>query len=109
MLKYDKMINELLTTDELASYLKVHEMTLYKLLQAGEIPAVKIGRTWRFEKRAINEWLKVRKEQRKSLSPTRTIKKGDLNISFDLEKREEDLFDVFSLKIELKTKVYRPK
>jgi excisionase family DNA binding protein len=47
-----------LTLDELATYLKRGRSTLYRMAQRGELPASKIGRTWRFERRAIDEWLR---------------------------------------------------
>jgi len=105
-------MEELLTTDELATYLKVHEMTLYKLLQVGDIPAIKVGRRWRFKREMIDEWLKVREKDRKTFSPIKrepALSKSKWDISVNLEKREEDLFDVFDIKIELATKVYKLK
>ncbi len=38
------------TLDELAAYLKVGKRTLYRLAAHGEIPAFKVGGTWRFLK-----------------------------------------------------------
>lgn len=45
-----------MTTQEMAKYLRLAEATVYKLAQAGEIPAVKVGRAWRFKKSLIDEW-----------------------------------------------------
>ena len=47
-----------LTLDELAEYLKRGRSTLYKMAGQGEIPASKIGRTWRFDRDKIDEWLR---------------------------------------------------
>ena len=49
---------EIMTTPEVARYLRLAEATIYKLAQAGEIPAVKVGRTWRFKKELIDEWFR---------------------------------------------------
>jgi excisionase family DNA binding protein len=49
---------EVMTAQELASYLRLAEATIYRLAQAGEIPAVKIGRSWRFKKALIDEWFR---------------------------------------------------
>jgi excisionase family DNA binding protein len=49
--------DEVLTIDELAGYLKIPKSSLYKLVRAGKIPSHKIGRHWRFGKRAIDQWL----------------------------------------------------
>jgi excisionase family DNA binding protein len=48
---------EVLTIEELASYLKIAKSTLYKLVREGKIPCQKIGRHWRFRKPAIDLWL----------------------------------------------------
>jgi uncharacterized protein len=44
--------------EELADYLQVSRAYLYKEVQAGQIPAVKLGRSWRFDRDAIDRWLK---------------------------------------------------
>ena len=50
-------MTELMTVEEVADYLRVTEKTIYRLLKQGKIPAVKVGRQWRFEKAKIDEWL----------------------------------------------------
>lgn len=45
------------TLEELAAYLKVSRAYLYKAAQGGKIPAVKVGRGWRFDREAIDTWL----------------------------------------------------
>jgi excisionase family DNA binding protein len=52
-----RLINEVLTIDELAFYLKIPKSTLYKLAREGKVPANKVGRHWRFQKRSIDRWL----------------------------------------------------
>jgi excisionase family DNA binding protein len=47
---------ELMTVEELEAYLRVTRKTIYRLLKRGEIPAVKVGRQWRFDKTSIDEW-----------------------------------------------------
>lgn len=47
-----------LTTDELLDYLHINLRTIYRLIKAGKIPAVRVGRQWRFRKRDIDAWLK---------------------------------------------------
>ena len=46
-----------LTTEEVLSYLQVNLRTVYRLIKAGKIPAVRVGRQWRFRKRHIDAWL----------------------------------------------------
>ena len=47
----------ILTTKELADYLKLNEKTIIKMAQAGNIPGVKIGNQWRFHLSSINDYL----------------------------------------------------
>jgi excisionase family DNA binding protein len=46
-----------LTTDEVIDYLQVNLRTVYRLIKAGKLPAVRVGRQWRFRKRDIDAWL----------------------------------------------------
>jgi excisionase family DNA binding protein len=48
---------EIMTTKELAKYLKLHEITICKYAGEGKIPAIRIGRVWRFDKEAIDKWI----------------------------------------------------
>jgi excisionase family DNA binding protein len=51
------MDDTFLTTDEVLGYLQVNLRTVYRLIKAGKIPAVRVGRQWRFRKRDIDAWL----------------------------------------------------
>ena len=53
----DEKLGDVLTIEELAAYLKIPKSTLYKLVREGKIPSQKIGRQWRFRKKAIDRWL----------------------------------------------------
>ena len=46
-----------LTTEEVLEYLQVNLRTVYRLIKAGKIPAVRVGRQWRFRKTDIDRWL----------------------------------------------------
>jgi excisionase family DNA binding protein len=46
-----------LTTEEVLEYLQINLRTVYRLIKAGKIPAVRVGRQWRFRKRDIDVWL----------------------------------------------------
>jgi excisionase family DNA binding protein len=52
-----------LTTEEVLEYLQVNLRTVYRLIKAGKIPAVRVGRQWRFRKRDIDAWLDSQKTQ----------------------------------------------
>jgi excisionase family DNA binding protein len=46
-----------LTTAEVLEYLQVNLRTVYRLLKAGQLPAVRVGRQWRFRKADVDAWL----------------------------------------------------
>jgi excisionase family DNA binding protein len=46
-----------LTTEDVLEYLQVNLRTVYRLIKAGRIPAIRVGRQWRFRKRDIDAWL----------------------------------------------------
>ena len=50
--------NSIMTIGEVADYLKVTERTIYRLAAAKQIPAFKVGGSWRFSKADIDEWIK---------------------------------------------------
>jgi excisionase family DNA binding protein len=63
-----------LTTEEVLDYLQVNLRTVYRLIKAGKIPAVRVGRQWRFRKRDIDVWLESqRPRQATRAAPPRTI------------------------------------
>ena len=48
---------EIMTTKEISNYLKLHEITICKYAAQGKIPAIRIGRVWRFDKDTIDRWI----------------------------------------------------
>lgn len=48
---------EILTLEEVAAYLKAGKRTVYRLAQKGEIPAFKLGGTWRFRSSDLDQWI----------------------------------------------------
>jgi excisionase family DNA binding protein len=51
------MNSDVMTIKQVADYLQLNVTTVYKLAQTKRIPAVKIGRVWRFHKDRIDKWL----------------------------------------------------
>ena len=47
-----------LHTDEVGAYLQVHQRTLYRLIRNGQLPAVRVGRQWRFRRQDLEAWLR---------------------------------------------------
>ena len=47
-----------LTVSEVAAMMRVSKMTVYRLVHAGELPAVRVGRSYRVPERAIHDYLR---------------------------------------------------
>lgn len=69
-------MSEIMTTQELAAYLRLHEITICKYAAEGKIPGVRIGRVWRFDKGEIDNWITESrpkpKGRKKAASPGRS-------------------------------------
>jgi excisionase family DNA binding protein len=50
--------NAIMTIGEVADYLKVTERTIYRLAGTKQIPAFKVGGSWRFSRVDIDGWIK---------------------------------------------------
>jgi excisionase family DNA binding protein len=48
---------EILTIDDVASYLKAGKRTVYRLAAGGQLPAFKLGGTWRFRRGELDQWI----------------------------------------------------
>ncbi len=51
----DPITDPLWTVEDLAAYLKLQPETIRSMARRGELPALKIGKVWRFQKQAISE------------------------------------------------------
>jgi excisionase family DNA binding protein len=49
--------HDVMTFEEVMTYLRIPRSSLYKLAQEGKIPSQKVGRHWRFRREAIDRWL----------------------------------------------------
>ena len=49
--------HEILTLEEVAQYLRLKPQTIYKWAQERRIPAVKLGKEWRFRRSILDRWL----------------------------------------------------
>lgn len=49
--------NPLMTVKQVAAYLNMNEKTIYEWALKGRIPGIKMGRTWRFRREDLEEWL----------------------------------------------------
>jgi excisionase family DNA binding protein len=53
----------ILTSIELAKYLRVRRNTIYKLLRENKIPGFRVGAEWRFSSRQIDRWIISQQKQ----------------------------------------------
>jgi excisionase family DNA binding protein len=54
----------MLTTEQVAKWLGIAPRTVCTWAECSELPAIKVGRQWRFHRREVSEWL----ERRSSLT-----------------------------------------
>jgi len=50
-------MQQLMTIKDAANYLKISSSTIYKLVEKGRIPALKVGGAWRFKRDILDDWL----------------------------------------------------
>jgi excisionase family DNA binding protein len=55
--EYDPHFEHLLDSEEAATLLKIHPKTLQRMARRGEVPAIQIGKLWRFQASALNAWM----------------------------------------------------
>jgi len=49
---------EWMTVKQVAEYLQMSDDKIYDMVKKGELPAVKIRQQWRFDREALDNWLK---------------------------------------------------
>jgi excisionase family DNA binding protein len=52
-----KASKSFLTTEVVLGCLNVNPRTIYRLIKTGELPAIRIGRQWRFRRADLDEWI----------------------------------------------------
>ncbi len=53
------MQDVLLTTEQVANYLKIDKFTVYRLVAQKKLPAFKVGNQWRFKRTLLEAWLRM--------------------------------------------------
>lgn len=53
-----KMSPKFLTVAEVAELMRVSKMTVYRMVQNGNLPAIRVGRSYRVPKSAVDQYLK---------------------------------------------------
>ena len=56
----DRQLSEVrfLTVAEVASIMRVSKMTVYRMVHAGELPAIRVGRSFRVPEDAVDKYLR---------------------------------------------------
>lgn len=47
--------SQIMTVEEVAEFLKLSKITIYKLVKKGQLPGFRVGNSWRFRKDKILE------------------------------------------------------
>ncbi len=68
---------ELLIQGQNKAYLKAGKRTIYRLAASGEIPAFKLGGTWRFSRSDIESWIKEQSAGSPDRAASKASNKGD--------------------------------
>ncbi len=53
-------IEKLLTSKEASEVLKIHPKVLERMAKRGEVPALKVGKFWRYRATALDAWINSR-------------------------------------------------
>jgi len=53
--------DQFMTTEEVLDYLQVNLRTVYRLIRRRKIPAIRVGRQWRFRRGDIDAWLETQR------------------------------------------------
>ena len=48
----------IMTVHDVAEYLRLSEAKVYKMANEGRVPALRMGKAWRFKKELIDEWIR---------------------------------------------------
>jgi excisionase family DNA binding protein len=47
---------------DVAHYLRLSEAKIYQMAQEGIVPAIRIGKSWRFKRELIDDWIRRKTE-----------------------------------------------
>lgn len=97
----EPILAQIMTTREVAEYLKLHEITIINHAAKGIIPGIKIGSRWRFDKQAIDKWIsggqkKATQKSKKistSVTDSKIIKKSRKSIRSTTLKKKSEIKD----------------
>lgn len=100
--------SELMTVEDVASYLRVAERTIYDWAQKGDLPCGKLGASWRFRRSDIDHWLENKFEKKSAAKNSEPILPEDILCESMIEVFEGDVAKE-DLLIELVNKISESK
>jgi len=71
------MMDEIMTLQDVAEYLKISDRTVYGYAQRGVLPGIKVGTAWRFRKADLDEWLDRQRRITEQSTSDRRKKAGE--------------------------------
>ncbi|MCX6961413.1 MAG: helix-turn-helix domain-containing protein [Verrucomicrobia bacterium] len=80
--------NEVMNGDEAAVFLKMPKSTLLKLCSEGQLPGVKVGRQWRFNRFALENWMRERDGEATNLPEESVGEPAEIDFPAKLQKAE---------------------
>lgn len=80
--------NEVMNGDEAAIFLKMPKSTLLKLCTEGQLPGVKVGRQWRFNRFALENWMRERDGEAGTLPEESVGEPVEVDFPAKLQKAE---------------------
>ncbi|MCP4649600.1 MAG: response regulator [PVC group bacterium] len=90
------MAENLMDITQVAEYLQMNKMTIYKLARQGKIPAFKVASEWRFRKDLIDSWLMSQLKDKPELEQFQAIhspKAGKTVLIVDDDQTIQDYFE----------------
>jgi PTS system nitrogen regulatory IIA component len=95
-------MDEIMTLDEVASYLRVSERTVYEWASKGELPGGKLGTSWRFKRADIETWVSRKLSLRiqapvNNLPPLSVLLKPERTIQLHVRTKEAALNKLIDL------------
>lgn len=48
-----------MTVSEVADIMRVSKMTVYRLIHSGEMPAIRVGKSFRVPEAAVGQWIRA--------------------------------------------------
>jgi excisionase family DNA binding protein len=57
MVLEERSLGGVMTVKDLAQYLKISQSKVYRMVNASQIPAFRVGKSWRFTRGSIDSWI----------------------------------------------------